>query len=206
MRLLYTVGSPFARMVRIALLETGLDARVTRQELTRARLYFSESDVLALNPVGRVPTLELDDGTILTESKLILDYIDALNPGPKLLLRDGSDGWRAVAEMGQALGLLEGVVTWLRALMPPEPQRAVESIARESERVNRAADALERAVAHGAYAGRINAPQIVLGTALGLVEPRLPVWKWREGRPHLSAWFDAISARPSFRMTEPPPL
>jgi glutathione S-transferase len=41
-----------------------------------------------------VPTLELDDGTILTESKLILDYIDAFNSGPKLLPRDGSDGWR----------------------------------------------------------------------------------------------------------------
>ncbi len=93
MRLLYSAGSPFARLVRIALLETGLDAGVTKHELTRARLYSPESDVLALNPVGRVPTLELDDGTILTESKLILDYIDALHPGPKLLPRDGSDRW-----------------------------------------------------------------------------------------------------------------
>ena len=92
MRLLYSAGSPFARLVRIALLETGLDARVTKHEVTRARLYSPESDVLALNRVGHVPTLELDDGTILTESKLILDYIDALNPGPKLLPRDGSDG------------------------------------------------------------------------------------------------------------------
>ena len=106
MRLLYSAGSPFARLVRIALLETGLDALVTKHELRRTRLYSPESDVLALNPVGRVPTLELDDGTILTESKLILDYIDALNPGPKLLPRDGSDGWRTRAEMGQALGLL----------------------------------------------------------------------------------------------------
>lgn len=75
MRLLYSAASPFARMVRIALLETGLDARVTKQEVSRAQLYSGESEVLAFNPVGRVPTLELDDGTILTESKLILDYI-----------------------------------------------------------------------------------------------------------------------------------
>jgi integrase len=102
MRLFYSVGSPFARVVRIALLETGLDVRVTKQEVTRVRLYSPESEVLAFNPVGRVPTLELDDGTILTESKLILDYIDAFNPGPKLLPRDGSDGWRTLAEMGQA--------------------------------------------------------------------------------------------------------
>ena len=206
MRLLYSAGSPFARLVRIALLETGLDAFVTKQELSRARLYSPESDVLALNPVGRVPTLELDDGTILTESKLILDYIDAINPGPKLLPRDGSDRWRTLAEMGQAMGLLEGIVTWMRALMAPEPQRAVEAIAREAVRVNRAADALEGAIARGAYAGRLNAAQIVLGTALGLVETRLPVWQWREGRPGLSRWFDAIAARASFRTTEPPGL
>jgi glutathione S-transferase len=206
MRLLYSPGSPFARLVRIALLETGLDALVTKQELTRARLYSPESNVLVLNPIGRVPTLELDDGTILTESKLILDYIDALNPGPKLLPRDGSDGWRTLAEMGQALGLLDGISTWMRALQPPEPHRAGEVIARESVRVNRAANALEAAIARGAYGGRLNASQIVLGTALGLVEPRLPVWKWRECRPGLSGWYDAIAARASFRTTEPPAL
>ena len=72
----------------------------------------------------------------------ILDYIDALNREPELLPRDGSDGWRTLAEMGQALGLLEGTVTWIRALVPPEPQRAAVAIALEAERVNRAANAL----------------------------------------------------------------
>ena len=104
------------------------------------------------------------------------------------------------------IGLLEGIVTWIRALVPPESQRAAVAIAREAERVNRAADALESAIARRAYEGRLNAAQIVLGTALGLVEPRLPVWKWREGRPGLSGWYDAIAARASFRMTEPPGL
>ncbi len=206
MRLVYAAGSPFARLVRIALLETGLDALVVKQELTRARLYSRESEVLALNPVGRVPTLELDDGTVLTESKLILDYIDAINSGPKLLPRNGSDGWRTLAEMGQAMGLMEGITIWTRSLIPPEPQRAVQAIARESLRVNRVADALESAIARGAYSGPLNLAQIVLGTALGFAEPRLPVWKWREGRPSLSGWYDVIATRVSFRMTAPPPL
>jgi glutathione S-transferase len=206
MRLFYSVGSPFARVVRIALLETGLDARVTKQEVTRLHLYSLESEVLAFNPIGRVPTLKLDDGTILTESKLILDYIDALNPGPKLLPRNGSDGWRTLADMGQALGLLDGIVAWVRALRAPEPQRATAAVAWEIARVDRAADAIELKVANGAYAGPMNAAQIVLGVALGLIEPRLPVWKWREERSGLSAWYDAIAARPSFQSTVPPPL
>ena len=202
MRLLYSAGSPFARIVRIALLETGVDARVAKQEVTRQQLYSAESEVLAVNPIGRVPTLELDNGLILTESKLILDYVDALHKGPKLLPRDGSDGWRTLAEMGQASGLLEGIVTWLRALRANEPESAVTG--RESARVNRAADALEVAVASGAYVGPMTAAQIVLGVALGLVEPRLPVWVWRERRTSLSAWYDAIAARPSFQSTVPP--
>ena len=204
MRLIYSVGSPFARIVRIALLETGLDARVTKQEVTRERLYSPESEVLAISPIGRVPTLELDDGLILTESKLILDYVDVLNPGPKLVPRDGSDGWRTLAEMGQASGLLEGIVTWMRALRAKQPEAAVT--ARERARVNRTADALDVAVASGAFAGRINAAQIVLGVALGLVEARLSVWVWREKRTGLSAWYDAIAARPSFQSTVPPSL
>jgi glutathione S-transferase len=206
MRLLFSAGSPFARIVRIALLETGLDERVTKQELSRQRLYSPESDVLTFNPVGRVPTLMLDDGTILTESKLILDFVDGLNPGGKLLPRDGSDGWRILAEMGQASGLLEGVVTWLRALQPPKRESVATVITKETARVNRTADALDSTVASGGFAGPMNAAQIVLGSALGLVEARLMSWKWRQERPYLSAWYDSIAARPSFRATEPPPL
>src|SRR5215470_15441475 len=206
MRLFYSAASPFARIVRIALLETGLDVRVAKKEIARARLYSPESEVLTFNPIGRVPTLELEDGTILTESKLILDYIDAINPGPRLLPRDGSDGWRTLAEMGQAWGLLDSIVTWLRALRSPEPQLATAVVASETTRANRAANALEIAVTNGAYTGSLNAAQIVLGAGLGLIEPRLSVWKWREGRPSLSAWFDAIAARPSFQSTVPPPL
>jgi glutathione S-transferase len=206
MNLFYTVGSPFARVVRVALLETGLDASVTKQEIPRSKLYSTESDVLPLNPIGRVPTLKLADGTILTESKLILDYIDALNPGRKLSQLVGSDGWRMLAEAGQAWGLLEGTVTWLRASQQPEPQRTASTIAWEATRVGRATDALEIAVSKGAYAGPINAGQIVLGVALGFADARLAAWKWREGHMALAAWYDAIVARPSFQSTMPPPM
>src|SRR5689334_7559361 len=85
MRLFYSAGSPFARIVRIALLETGLDEKTNKHEISRQRLYSPESDVLAVNSVGRVPTLVLDDGTVLTEASLILRFIDAMSPSHKLL-------------------------------------------------------------------------------------------------------------------------
>ena len=164
-----------------------------------------DSALLPFNPVGRVPTLELDDGTILTESLLILGYLDTLHAGPPLLPRDGSDGWRTLAEMGTAFGMLEGIVAWSRELRRPAAEQSSGVISLETTRVNRTADVLERAVAAGGYAGPISASQIVLGCALGWVDPRHPVWRWRDGRPALAAWFEAIAALPSFQQTVPLP-
>jgi glutathione S-transferase len=203
MRLFYASASPFARMVRVALLETGLDPLVRKQEVT---LRDPGSTLLPFNPVGRVPTLELNNGSILTESLLILNYLDTLHAGRPLLPRDGSDGWRTLADMGTAAGLLEGIVTWAREMRRPENERSPAVIALETTRVNRTADTLERSVANGAYAGPINAARIVLGCALLWIEPRHPAWKWRDGRPALSAWSDTIAATPSFQATIPPPL
>ncbi len=202
MRLFYAPASPFARMIRIALIETGLDKQVHHQEVTLRDL---ESALLPFNPVGRVPAFELDDGTILTESLLILTMLDNLHAGAPLLPRDGTDRTRVTAEMGTAAGMLEGIVTWSRELRRPTHEQSAAVLALETTRVNRTADALERAAAAGAYAGPISASQIVLGCALGWIDPRHPVWRWRDGRPALAAWFNAISTRPSFQRTVPLP-
>ncbi len=202
MRLFYGPASPYARMVRVALLETGLDGQFPLQEVT---LRDPGSALLPYNPVGRVPTLELSDGTILTESLLILNYLDTLHDGPALLPRDGSDRARILSEMGTATGMLEGIVTWSRELRRPENEQSPGVIKLETTRVNRTADVLERAVASGAYAGSINASQIVLGCTLGWIDPRHPLWRWRDQRPALAAWFNAIAQRPSFKRTAPLP-
>src|ERR1700689_45357 len=203
MRLFYAPASPFARIVRIALLETGLDPQARKQDVT---LRDTGSALLPCKPVGRVPTLELDDGTILTESLLILSYIDTLHAGRPLLPRNGSDRWRTLAEMGTAAGMLEGIVTWARELRRPDNARSAGVIALETTRVNRTADVLDRAGAKGGYSGEINAARIVLGCALGWVDPRHPVWAWRTGRPALTTWFEAIAAIPAFQATLPPRL
>jgi glutathione S-transferase len=166
MHLFYSAGSPCAPIVRIALLETGLDARVTKTEVTRARLYSSESEVLTVNSTGRVPTLELDSGMVLTESQRILNYINALSPGSGLLPCDGSDGWQTLAEMGQAWGLLDSIVAWVRA-QQPESQDTKAIVERESARAIRVADALEISVAKNGYSGRLNAVHIVFGSRAG---------------------------------------
>jgi glutathione S-transferase len=201
MKLFYASGSPYARIVRAAIRELGLERRIEEVEVT---LRDPTSSLLPYNPGGKVPTLQLDDGTILNESMLVLIYLDTRHDGRKLLPMDGSDGWKTLSELGQAYAFLDAVTAWNRELR--FGQSAPGVIALERERADRAADALEAAVAGGGYSGPVNASQIVLGAALENFARRHKVWDWRTGRPHLAAFLDQIAARPSFAATQQPEL
>ncbi|MCB4822289.1 glutathione S-transferase family protein [Roseicella aerolata] len=200
MRLFFSSGSPFARAVRVALRETGLAPRVEEVETA---LRDPRSTLLPHNPVGRVPTLVLPDGTALTETALILPFLDTLGVAYPLL---PAGDLRARAEFGRVLGMLDGMAVWNRELRRPPEERSPGVIALETARTSRVADALEAEVAAGAWAldGPPDAARITLGCLLGYAERRHRAWPWREGRPALAAWFDRLAARPAFAATVPP--
>lgn len=200
MKLFYSVNSPYARIVRIALIETGLDGDIEMRLLTREQLYSPESELLLVNPTGKVPSLVLPSGVVLTECREILDYVDAVS-GTRLIIRDGSDQWLGIAQLGQSFALLDSAVAWLRSSTAREPSAL---IARERIRINRILDAVAPVACKGDRSGKITAAQIVLATALGL-DVRIADWKWRDGRPNLSSWYDEIVRRPAFKMTLPQP-
>ena len=171
----YVPGSPYARMVRIALRECGI-AGIAEQETT---LRDPASSLLPHNPVGRV---------------LILTHLDRLHAGPRLIPE--SPG--GLAELGQAFGLLDGIAVWNRELRRPVHERSPGVIALEQTRANRTADRLESAPPHHPTA------RLALACALGYCERRHTAWPWRQGRPALSAWFDTEAAAPLFQATLPP--
>ena len=86
MRLHGGIHSGYTQKVRIALAEKGLTARVpfvlVTPEERRGLAY------RARHPLGLVPVLELDDGSFLTESTPIIEYLDALVPAPPLVPAD----------------------------------------------------------------------------------------------------------------------
>ncbi|HTQ35121.1 MAG TPA: glutathione S-transferase family protein [Stellaceae bacterium] len=199
MKLFYASGSPYARIIRVVWRELVLP--IKEIEVT---LRDPNSSLLPYNPGGKVPALQLDDGTVLNESMLVLAYLDTQHAGRKLLPMDGSDGWKTLSELGRAYAFLDAVTVWNRELRFGMGAPGV--IALEKERADRAADALEAALAGGAYAGPLSASQIVLGAALENFARRHKVWDWRSGRPRLSAFLDVIAARPSFVATVQPEL
>jgi glutathione S-transferase len=201
MRLFYASGSPYARIARVVVRELGLASRTEEVEVT---LRDPGSSLLPYNPGGKVPTLQLDDGTILNESLLILAFLDTQHGGRKLLPMDGSDRWKTLSRLGQAIAFLDAISVWNRELR--FGLGAPEVLALEHKRADRAGDALEAAVAGGAYSGALDAAQIVLAAALENTSRRHKVWEWRGTRPRLSAFLDTIARRPSFTETVQPEI
>jgi glutathione S-transferase len=199
MRLFHAPGSPYARIARMAVIELGLEDRVAVEEAT---LRDPASILVPFNPVGRVPTLVLADGTAITETTPVLMVLDSL-VAPARRLLPGAEAPRALAAYGRVLGMMDGIAVWNRELRRPEHERSPGVIALEQMRAARIADALEHDVAGGGYAMR-DAGWLALVALLGYCERRHRAFAWREGRPALAALFDAAQDRPSVARTVPP--
>jgi glutathione S-transferase len=200
MQLFHSSGSPYARIARMAVLELGLEGRVAFMETT---LRDPASSLLPHNPVGRVPSLVLADGTTVSETTPILMVLDSLVVPEKRLLGDGADGWKRLAAYGRVLGMLDGIAVWNRELRRPVHERSPGVITLEETRAARIAAALQDDVARGGY-GAPDAGFFALLAVLGYCERRHRVWAWRDGLPGLAAWFDRASDRASFAATMPP--
>ncbi len=97
MKLYDTTIAPNPRRVRIYLAEKGIEVPTVQVDIGKRENQAPE--FLAKNPMGGVPILELDDGTIIAESVAICRYFEELNPEPPLMGIDSTD--RAVVEMWQ---------------------------------------------------------------------------------------------------------
>ena len=199
MQLYITLGSPYARMARIVVLEKGLEDRV---EMIAARTRVANSPYYSINPSGRVPYLLREDGVGMEESALICAYLDHLGE-PALQLPDNAPPWEARRLEALARSMLDGLSVWGREILRPENERSPAVIEHETDRARRMAEVWEREIDHALMRGALNMIQITLGCALGL-EARNPGFHWRPGHPKLTRWFDHITARPSFAATAPP--
>ena len=201
-RLFYSSGSPYARICRMAIRERELTNAVEEIETT---LRDPRASVLPFSPAGRVPALTLPDGPTLTETTLVLGWLDRQGEAPAVLPVED----QSVSAYGRVLGLLDGIAVWNRELRRPVNERSPSVIALEQVRASRIADALEEDVAKGAYremsGHHVDAGYLTLAAVLGYAERRHTVWDWRTGRPALIDWFERASQRPAFADTLPPP-
>jgi glutathione S-transferase len=202
MKLYITETSPYPRIVRIVILEKGLEDRVA---IIPVRTRQPDSPYYGINPSGRVPYLVRDDGIGLEESALICAYLDHLDGSPVFDPPAGDQAWEARRLEALARSMLDGLAVWGRELRRPEGERSPTILEHEAHRSGRMADLWESEVEHPLLNGALNLAQITLACGLGL-DALNPLFRWRPGRPALSAWYDRIAERPSFAATVPPAL
>ena len=200
---LYDGGrAPNPRRVRVFLAEKGIE--VPRVTVDMAAMEHRGDALTALNPLQRLPVLQLDDGTALSESVAICRYFEALHPKPPLFGR-GALG-KALVEMWQRrieLHLLFPVAQAFRHVHPLMKEWEVPQI-REWGEANKpkALDflsLLDRELARREF---IAGPDYSIGdiTALIAVDFMKPA---RIHMPpellHVQRWHEAVAARPSAR-------
>jgi len=198
MKLLWSSRSPFVRKVMVAAHEVGVADRIaTKRVVVSANK--PNPDVMALNPLNKIPTLVLDDGSTLYDSRVICEYLDTLHDGPRLFPSDEAMRWPALRRQALGDGLMEVIVLRLG-----EQDRAKETQSEShlaSYRLKIAA-ALDRIEAEGpGPPGPPDIGQIAIACALGHLDFRFAGDEWRAGRPRLEAWYGEFARRPSMQAT-----
>jgi glutathione S-transferase len=199
MKLLYSAASPFVRKVMVLAHETGL---VDRIELVPSSVAptLVNPEVAAENPLVKVPTLVVDGGPSLYDSRVIAEYLDSLHGGRRLFPAEGPARWTALRRLATADGLLDAaLLARYEHYLRPEPQRWAAWTEGQLRKVHQA---LATLAAEG-LGQELTIGEIAAGCALGYLDFRFPEEDWRAAHPALAAWYAGIAERPSFVATRP---
>lgn len=195
MKLVVATPSPFARKARIALLEKKLAHDVVVQNPWQSSI--------ADNPLGKVPVLYLDDGRVVHDSGVIIEYLETLDAPPALI----PAAERVMHKQVEAIadGISDAVVLIVTERSRPAEKQSAEWISRQAAKIPKALDELERLLgsndsftAHG-----FGLAEIATGCALGYLDLRYPQLDWRAKHRQLGNLFARLSARGSFQQTKP---
>jgi len=199
MRLYMSEASPFARKVRISAIERGLDAGIER---VLVNPHDRAPDLVAANPLSKIPTLVADDGSAYCDSLAICIYLDTLGHAPPLVPLGGAYGMAVLQRHVQADGILTAAVTRRgESLRSAVPDR-IEWMERQRQTVYRVLDRFEQTI--DALGDVLAIDAITLGCALGYLDFRFPEDGWRAGRPRLAGWLAAFETRQSMAATRHP--
>ena len=135
MKLRYSPTSPYVRKVAVTIHELGLDDKVER---VMTAPWDAATDLGRTNPLGKVPALIADDGTVLYDSPVICEYLDSL-VGSRLVPPGGPDRWTALRRQALADGLIDAAVSCVLEGRRPAERRSTEWVTRQ-----RAARPLDR--------------------------------------------------------------
>ena len=199
LKLIWAPASPFARKVRVMLMETGQEDAVELQTVASSPTDPSP-ELRAANPLAKIPALIRPDGPALYDSRVITRYLDAragsdLYPEPRL--------WETLTLEATGDAIMDaGVLMVYEGRCRPEDKQDHTWVEAQWGKIEGALDALNaRWMSH--LAGPLDMGQISVACALGYLDFRHDARAWRKGRDALDDWYAVFAERASMQATAP---
>lgn len=194
MQLHWSPRSPYVRKVMVLVHELGLAHRVA---LTRSVAVTTDPNpaIMAVNPLNKIPTLVLEDGRALYDSRVICEYL-ARRSGRDAFFRADDRYFETLRRQALGDGLLDLLIAWRGEQLRAEEIRSAAHVRAFAVKLDRCLAFLEEdaeALARDAF----DIGHIAIGCALGYVDFRFPERNWRARHARLAHWHDTFEARPS---------
>ncbi|MBB5751460.1 glutathione S-transferase family protein [Prosthecomicrobium pneumaticum] len=190
-------ASPFGRKVKIAAAFLGLSDRI---EVVTADTGNPADPIRQVNPLGKIPALVLEDGSVLFDSRVIVEWLDHEAGGGRIVPAEPAARFAALRLQALADGMTDAALLqvyegrWREA-----DQRSDAWLGHQRGKVERALAALEASPPGGA----VTVGTIALACGLGYLDLRFE-GRWRADHPRLVAWLDRFAdAVPAFATTRP---
>lgn len=201
MKLLASLASPYTRKVRVVLAEKKIDC-----EMEMVDVHPVDNPVNRHNPLGKIPTLVLDDGTALYDSRVIVEFLDNVSPISRLIPDDNRDRvqvrrWEALAD-----GVVDAGILLRNETLRDRKEQSAAFKDKQLARMKRgmaslAADLNGRSWCHG---DRYSLADIALGCCSGWLDFRKPGdTDWLAEYPELVRHHQKLMERPAFADTVP---
>jgi len=203
MKIIGSTTSPYVRKVRVVMAEKKLDYQFVLEDVWAAHTTIAQT-----NPLGKIPCLVMESGDVIYDSRVIVEYMDALSPVSKLIPTSGRE--RAEVKTWEALadGVLDAAVlarleeTWTGRL---DTQRSPAWIARQMDKITQSLRVMSSQLGDKPLCSAIHLSlsDIAVGCALGYLDFRFPQLPWRAEHPNLARLMDKLALRQSFIDTQP---
>ncbi len=203
MKLTFSPASPFARKVRIGAIELGLIDKIEFMPVTVVPGQAND-EYSKIHPLKKLPVLILDNGDVIVDSYVIVEYLDELAGGGKLIPASGALRWKVKSDHSLLQGMLDSMLLCrYEKMVRPEPLRWQ---AWADDHWNRAWMGMAR------FEGQVDAmmthpldiAQIALACVLGYADFRFADCGWRKAYPKLDAFHQKMLERPSVKISLPP--
>jgi glutathione S-transferase len=191
MKLLASLASPYTRKVRVVLAEKKIDFDMELVDVAPA-----ENPVNAHNPLGKIPTLVLDDGAALYDSRVIVEFLDQASPLNRLIPAD----FRERVQVRRWEALADGVLD--AGILARNGFQVEKQLARMRRATARLAAELQgRTWCQGE---RYSLADVALGCCVGWLGFRKPGnVDWPAEYPVLARHYQKLLERPAFADTAP---